>query len=85
MLISCLIYSSTLKTEATCSYENSVDFQRTTRRYIQEDGTFRNHRCQNLKSHYEFYTDTITFAQRSRFKFPLVTILTRRGINAAAA
>jgi hypothetical protein len=30
--------------------ETSVDFQRTTRRYIPEDGTLLNHRCENLKS-----------------------------------
>jgi hypothetical protein len=36
--------------EATCSYETSVDFQRTTQRYIQEHRTFHNHRCENLKS-----------------------------------
>jgi hypothetical protein len=35
-LVSCLAYSSTLKMEATCSSETSVDFQRTTRRYIPE-------------------------------------------------
>jgi hypothetical protein len=33
------VYSSTLKMEAICSSEKSVDFQRTTRRYIPEDGT----------------------------------------------
>jgi hypothetical protein len=32
----CLAYS-TLKMEATCSYETSVDFQQTTRHYIPED------------------------------------------------
>jgi hypothetical protein len=37
MLGSCLVYSSTLKMEATCSIETSVDFQRTARRYIPED------------------------------------------------
>jgi hypothetical protein len=31
--------------EATCYFETSVDFQRTTRRYIPED----NHRSENLK------------------------------------
>jgi hypothetical protein len=31
--------------------ETSVDFQRTTRRYIPEDRTFHNHRCGNLKSY----------------------------------
>jgi hypothetical protein len=38
-VVSCLAYSSTLKTEAICSSETSVDFQRTTRRYISEDKT----------------------------------------------
>jgi hypothetical protein len=37
-LVSSLAYSSTLKMEATCSSELSVDFQRTTRHYIPEDG-----------------------------------------------
>jgi hypothetical protein len=43
-------YSSTLKMEAICYSEMSVDFQRTTRRYIPEDRTIYNHRCENLKS-----------------------------------
>jgi hypothetical protein len=34
--VSCLAYSSTLKMEAKCSSETSVDFQRTTRSYIPE-------------------------------------------------
>jgi hypothetical protein len=38
-LVYCLAYSSTLKMEATCSSEKSVDFQRITRRYIPEDRT----------------------------------------------
>jgi hypothetical protein len=44
-------YSSTLKMEAICSSETSLDTQRTTRRYIPEDGTLHNHRCENLKSY----------------------------------
>jgi hypothetical protein len=36
--VSCLAYS-TMKMEAICSSETSVDFQRTTRRYIPEDST----------------------------------------------
>jgi hypothetical protein len=36
-----LAYFSTLKVEVTCSCETSVDFQRTTRRYIREDRTFQ--------------------------------------------
>jgi hypothetical protein len=34
-------YSSTLKREAICSSETSVDFQRTTRRYIPEDSALQ--------------------------------------------
>jgi hypothetical protein len=40
-LVSCLAYSSTLKIEETWSSETSVDFQRTTWRYIREDGTLQ--------------------------------------------
>jgi hypothetical protein len=36
MLVSCLAYSSTLKVEAVYSFETSVHFQRTTRRYMPE-------------------------------------------------
>jgi hypothetical protein len=35
-LVSCSVYSSTLKIEEIYSSETSVDFQRTTRRYIPE-------------------------------------------------
>jgi hypothetical protein len=34
----------------TCFIETSVDFQRTKRRYIPEDRTLHNHRCDNLSS-----------------------------------
>jgi hypothetical protein len=47
--------SSTLKMEAICSSETSVDTQRTTRRYIPEDDTLHNHRCENLKSYMFIY------------------------------
>jgi hypothetical protein len=50
-LVSCSAYSSTKKMEAICCSETSVDFQRTTRRYIAEDGTLHNHHCGNLKSY----------------------------------
>jgi hypothetical protein len=33
------------------SSKTPVDFQRTTRRYIPEDRTLHNHRCENLKSY----------------------------------
>jgi hypothetical protein len=36
--------------EAIFSFETSVDFQRTTRRYIPEDSTLHNYLCENLKS-----------------------------------
>jgi hypothetical protein len=41
ILVSCFAYFSTLKMEATCASETSVDFQRTTRRYIPEDSTLQ--------------------------------------------
>jgi hypothetical protein len=41
MPVSCLAYSSSLKMEAICSSETSVDFQRTTRRYILQDSTLQ--------------------------------------------
>jgi hypothetical protein len=34
---------------ATCSYETSIDFQRTARRYMPEDKTLLNHRWENLR------------------------------------
>jgi hypothetical protein len=45
MLVSCLSYSSTLKMEATCSSETSVEFKLTTRRYIPEARTLQTIRC----------------------------------------
>jgi hypothetical protein len=39
--------------EVTYSSETSVDFQRTTRRYIPEDRTLQTHRCENLKTYIE--------------------------------
>jgi hypothetical protein len=45
------LISSTLKMEAICSSETSVDTQRTTRHYIPQDGTLHNHRCENIKSY----------------------------------
>jgi hypothetical protein len=44
------VYSSTMKMEAACSSETSVDIQRTTLRYI-PDGILHNYRCENLKSY----------------------------------
>jgi hypothetical protein len=36
MLVLCVAFSSALKMEAVCSLETSVNFYRTTRRYIPE-------------------------------------------------
>jgi hypothetical protein len=42
MLVPCWAYSPTMKIEATCSSESSVDFQRTAGRYIPEDRSLPN-------------------------------------------
>jgi hypothetical protein len=42
-LVSCLAYSSNLKKELICSSETMFGFHQTTRRYIPEDRTLRNH------------------------------------------
>jgi hypothetical protein len=47
------VISTALKIDATCSSETSDDFQR---RYVPENETLPNHRCQNLKS-YSVYCD----------------------------
>jgi hypothetical protein len=54
--------------KAICSSETSIDFQRTTRRYIPEDSTLHNHYCKNLKSYmtlcvsYEVGTELLFFS-----------------------
>jgi hypothetical protein len=45
------IISSILKMKTICSSKTSVDTQRTTRRYIPEDCTLHNHRCEKIKSY----------------------------------
>jgi hypothetical protein len=58
---------STLKMEAIGSSETWVDFQQTTRRYIPEDGTLHNHRCENRK--FLFHVRTIFYRYNiSRFE-----------------
>jgi hypothetical protein len=47
-LVSCLAYS-TIKMGAICSSKRSVEFQRTTRRYIAEVSALHNYHCENLK------------------------------------
>jgi hypothetical protein len=52
MLVSYLAYSYAIKTEAKYIPETSVGFKRTTWRYVTEDRTIHNHRCENLKSYH---------------------------------
>jgi hypothetical protein len=54
--------------EAIYSSETSFDFQRTTRRYIPEDSTLHNHRCENLKS----CPQSILFPQCMRSSFTFI-------------
>jgi hypothetical protein len=50
-ITSCLAKYLILKTEEICSSEKSADFHRAIRRYILQDRSFHNHRCENLKSY----------------------------------
>jgi hypothetical protein len=45
MLVSCLVYSSTMNIEVTSSSETSVDFRWTTQNYIPEDRTLQSTTC----------------------------------------
>jgi hypothetical protein len=54
---------------ATCFSEMSSDFQQTTQPYIQEDGHFRNHRCENFK----FYIILLLYRIGSSFSVEHVT------------
>jgi hypothetical protein len=63
--VSCSAYSA-LKMEAIYSSETSVDFQRTTRRYIPVDSILRNHGCENLKSYVvSFLSNIVQYKQES--------------------
>jgi hypothetical protein len=55
--------------EATFSSEMSVDTQRTTRRYIPEDGTLYNHRCENLTSYILDFIHRPVFLSVSEISF----------------
>jgi hypothetical protein len=46
-----MTYSLSLKMEATCSSEMSVDFQWPAWHYISDDKTLHNHWCENVKSY----------------------------------
>jgi hypothetical protein len=47
-------FVTTLMMEVICSSETSVDFHRTSWRYMPEGKTFHSRRCENLKSHSPF-------------------------------
>jgi hypothetical protein len=49
MLVPCLAYSSTVKMEATCSSETSINFHRNTLHYIPDVRILHNYRYENLK------------------------------------
>jgi hypothetical protein len=70
----------TLKMEAICSSKTSVDTQWTTRRYIPEDGTLHNHRCENLKSYTEKTAPKIMVVTKSS-----VAMANHRGAGAVTA
>jgi hypothetical protein len=59
--------SSTVKMEAICSSETSVETQRTTRRHIPEDDTLHNHRCEHLKSYKNFPDYLIDYKLKEGF------------------
>jgi hypothetical protein len=63
MLVSCSAYYSTLKMEATRFSVTSVDFQRTTLRYIAEDRTHNNNNANN--THYHHCTEPCSGATNS--------------------
>jgi hypothetical protein len=58
-----------MKMEATCSSETSVNFERSTRRYIPKDRTFHNHLCANLKSYMAPTVCILTLQQQCRRTF----------------
>jgi hypothetical protein len=48
--------------EVICSYETSVDFQRTTRRYVPEDGTLHGLMYLHLQYHGSFRQHSLCLA-----------------------
>jgi hypothetical protein len=60
-LVSCPAYSSTLKVEAICSSETSVEYQRVTWRYIPRDSTL------SLSHLRPFFTDRLKASRIEQF------------------
>jgi hypothetical protein len=63
------LVSSTLKTEAICGSETSVDFQQTTQRHIPEDKTPK-HSCENIRSYMVFVCHHCVLWMLMHFNFP---------------
>jgi hypothetical protein len=55
LLVLAELISSTLKMEAICSSETSIETQRTTRHHIPEYDTLHNYCCENLKSYIIYF------------------------------
>jgi hypothetical protein len=81
MLVSCLVYSLTLKLEVTCSSEKAADFQQTTWHYIPEDRTLHNLHCENLKCYIiKFNLGKITVRAHQKEDFLCVLISVSVGL-----
>jgi hypothetical protein len=69
-LVFCLAYSSNLKMKTICSSEKSVEFQRSTRRYILKDITLPTALCLLVHVHFYFFVirpnDNFTFSLRNK-------------------
>jgi hypothetical protein len=75
----CIATCLTLMLEATCSSETSVDFQRTTRRYIPEDRTLHKPRCKNLRCYNELTSPQQSLSSSSSSSSS--SLLSSRGEN----
>jgi hypothetical protein len=72
MLVSCLAYAWTLKMKATYSFETSVDFQRTTQRYIAEDITLL---MLKLCTRFYFVARKSNYENEKRFNWIFIGLL----------
>jgi hypothetical protein len=59
MIAYCLVYSSTVKMEATCSSEKSVGFQRAIQHFISEDRTLQEVKVSEHQSQDRTMSDSI--------------------------
>jgi hypothetical protein len=61
--------------EAKYSYETSLEFQRSSRRYIAEDKTLCNHRCENLSSSTRLYDCVVGIEEvGAKLVYPLIRV-----------